>query len=117
MSDRAAISNLVTGISAGHGPIVGLAGLEPAASSLSEIDSQAPCYPASSQVVLLHMSYYEPGLVAGSKLEQPVVIPDGVHAELRRLGVRVTRFVEDFMGARLPTPEEERALQLQAVYR
>jgi GntR family transcriptional regulator len=112
MSDRAAISNLVTGISAGHGPIVGLAGLEPAASSLSEIDSQAPCYPASSQVVLLHMSYYEPGLVAGSKLEQPVVIPDGVHAELRRLGVRVTRFVEDFMGARLPTPEEERALQL-----
>jgi DNA-binding GntR family transcriptional regulator len=56
--------------------------------------------------------YYEPALVAGSKLEQPVVIPDGVHAELRRLGVRVTRFVEDFMGARLPTPEEERALQL-----
>jgi GntR family transcriptional regulator len=56
--------------------------------------------------------YYEPGLIAGSKLEQPVMIPDGVHAELRRLGVRVTRFVEDFMGARLPTPEEERALQL-----
>ena len=56
--------------------------------------------------------YYEPGLVAGSKLEQPIVIPDGVHAELRRLGVQVTRFVEDFMGARLPTPEEERALQL-----
>ena len=38
--------------------------------------------------------------------------PDGVHAELRRLGVKVTRFVEDFMGARLPNPEEERALQL-----
>ena len=56
--------------------------------------------------------YYEPGLVAGSKLERSVVIPDGVHAELRRLGVRVTRFVEDFIGARLPSPEEERALQL-----
>jgi DNA-binding GntR family transcriptional regulator len=26
--------------------------------------------------------------------------------------VKVTRFVEDFMGARLPNPEEERALQL-----
>jgi UTRA domain len=37
-----------------------------------------------------------------------LITPD----ELRRLGVRVTRFVEDFMGARLPTPEEERALQL-----
>ena len=56
--------------------------------------------------------YYEPGLIAGSQLERPVVIPDGVHSELRRLGVRVTRFVEDFMGARLPDPEEERALQL-----
>jgi GntR family transcriptional regulator len=56
--------------------------------------------------------YYEPGLVTGSKLERPVRIPDGVHAELRRLGVLVTRFVEDFLGARLPNPEEERALQL-----
>ncbi len=56
--------------------------------------------------------YCEPQLVAGSKLEQPVQIPDGVHAELRRLGVQVTRFVEDFMGARLPDPDEERALQL-----
>jgi GntR family transcriptional regulator len=56
--------------------------------------------------------YYEPGLIAGSQLERSVVIPDGVHAELRRLGVQVTRFVEDFMGARLPDPEEERALQL-----
>jgi GntR family transcriptional regulator len=56
--------------------------------------------------------YYRPELVAGSQLEQSVPIPDGVHGELRRLGVRVTRFVEDFMGARLPDPDEERALQL-----
>ena len=32
---------------------MGLAGLEPAASSLSEIDSQAPCYPAFTQAVRL----------------------------------------------------------------
>jgi len=57
--------------------------------------------------------YYEPRLVAGSRLERPVMIPDGVHAELRRLGVQMTRFVEDFTGARLPDPDEERALQLQ----
>ena len=56
--------------------------------------------------------YYRPELSAGSNLELPVVIPDGLHAELRRLGVRITRFVEDFTGARLPNPEEERALQL-----
>jgi GntR family transcriptional regulator len=59
--------------------------------------------------------YYPPQLVAGSKLEQPVQIPDGVHAELRRLGVRVTRFVEDFMGARLPHSDEERACSFQVV--
>ena len=56
--------------------------------------------------------YYDPELVAGSKLEQPVLIDDGVHAELRRLGVHVTRFVEDFQGARLPDTDEERLLQL-----
>jgi hypothetical protein len=31
--------------------VVGLPGLEPGTSSLSEIDGEAPCYPASSQVV------------------------------------------------------------------
>jgi GntR family transcriptional regulator len=56
--------------------------------------------------------YYDPGLAAGSQLERPVFIADGVHAELRRLGVQVTRFVEDFQGARLPSREEQRALQL-----
>jgi GntR family transcriptional regulator len=56
--------------------------------------------------------YYRPELAAGNQLEQPVPIPDGVHGELRRLGVQVTRFVEDFMGARLPDPDEEQALQL-----
>jgi hypothetical protein len=33
---------------------VGLAGLEPAASSLSEIDGWALCYPAFPQVALIH---------------------------------------------------------------
>jgi GntR family transcriptional regulator len=56
--------------------------------------------------------YYDPELVAGSKLEQSVPIEDGVHAELRRLGVQVTRFVEDFQGARLPDADEARLLQL-----
>ena len=62
--------------------------------------------------VQLVWAYYQPQLVAGSKLEQPVPIPDGVHAELRRLGVKVIRVVADFLGARLPNPEEERTLQL-----
>jgi GntR family transcriptional regulator len=56
--------------------------------------------------------YYDSRLAAGSQLERPVLIADGVHAELRRLGVQVTRFVEDFQGARLPSRDEQRALQL-----
>jgi GntR family transcriptional regulator len=64
------------------------------------------------QPVQLVKVYYDPNLVAGSALEQPVIIEDGVHAELRRLGVQVTRFVEDFQGARLPNADEQRALQL-----
>ena len=53
------------GIGSGSGPafpqfnrgVVGLAGLEPAASSLSEMDGRALCYPAFSLVVLLRKSY------------------------------------------------------------
>jgi GntR family transcriptional regulator len=56
--------------------------------------------------------YYDSRLATGSQLERPVLIADGVHAELRRLGVQVTRFVEDFQGARLPSRDEQRALQL-----
>ena len=64
------------------------------------------------QPVQLVNVYYDPELVAGSKLEQPVLIEDGVHAELRRLGVHLTRLVEDFLGARLPNTDEQRLLQL-----
>jgi hypothetical protein len=52
-SDWPATSYLVTGISAGRSRFVGLAGLEPAPSSLSGMDGRAPCYPASSQVARL----------------------------------------------------------------
>jgi len=64
------------------------------------------------QPVQLASAYYQPQLVAGSKLERPALIAGGGHAELRRLGVQITRLVEDFRGARLPDPGEERALQL-----
>ena len=37
-----------------RGRFVGLAGLEPAVSSLSEIDGRALCYPAFPQLALIH---------------------------------------------------------------
>lgn len=64
------------------------------------------------QPVQLVSVYYDPELVAGGKLEQPVPIEDGVHPEFRRLGVHVTRFVEDFQGARLPNTDEQQLLEL-----
>ena len=39
------------------GRLVGLPGLEPGTSSLSEMDGRALCYPAFSLVVLLRKSY------------------------------------------------------------
>ena len=71
--------------------VVGLAGLEPPPSSLSEIDSQAPCYPAFAQVVLLRKSYKDgvnsqspPGSVAGSIASAVLPGLDG-HEHLRTL--------------------------------
>lgn len=64
------------------------------------------------QPVQLAKVYYDLRLVADSRLERGVLIVGGVHAELRRLGVQLTRMVEEFRGARLPDPEEERALRL-----
>ena len=46
-----------TSVSLVTGRFVGLAGLEPAASSLSEIDGPALCYPAFALVVRLRKSY------------------------------------------------------------
>ncbi len=52
---------------------MGLAGLEPAASSLSEIDGRAPCYPAFPLVVLLRKSYKDG--VNLSVQVQPCLLP------------------------------------------
>jgi GntR family transcriptional regulator len=64
------------------------------------------------QPVQIVKVYYDVALAAGSKLGEPSLIAGGVHGELNRLGVRVTRFVEELRGARLPRPEEERELRL-----
>lgn len=56
--------------------------------------------------------YYEPHVVTGTRIERPIAIPGGTHSELLLIGVQVTRFSEEFMGARLPHPEEQEALRL-----
>jgi GntR family transcriptional regulator len=64
------------------------------------------------QPVQLVKVYYDTALATGSKLGEPSLIMGGAHGELNRRGVRVTRFVEEVRGARLPAPEEERELRL-----
>jgi hypothetical protein len=51
---------------------VGLAGLEPAASSLSEIEGSALCYPAFPLVALLRKSYKDE-VNSLSAVERPAV--------------------------------------------
>jgi hypothetical protein len=64
------LENAVTSVSAGHRPICGLAGLESAASSLSEIDGQAPCYPAFEQAGRLRKSHRD-GVNCGGLMAKP----------------------------------------------
>lgn len=64
--------------------------------------------------VQLVQASYDAGLVAGSRIEGPEPILDGTHAELLRLGIRVTRLVEEFEGARLPDPQVQESLRLPA---
>lgn len=62
--------------------------------------------------VQIASAYYKTSLAEGTKLARRSLITGGTHSELQRLGVAVTRLIEDFLGARLPTPGEERALRL-----
>jgi hypothetical protein len=58
-----------TAFSLVKGHLVGLGGLEPPPSSLSEIDGRAPCYPAFPLVMLLRKSHRD-GVNRGAAAER-----------------------------------------------
>jgi GntR family transcriptional regulator len=70
-------------------------------------------YLADGQPMELATSYLPWDLVAGTPIVEPNPGPGGIYARLEDMGHRLKRFTED-VSARVPLPEEARALQLPA---
>ena len=68
-------------------------------------------YLADGQPMELATSYLPWELVQGTKITEANTGPGGIYARLEELGHRLKRFTED-VRARMPLPEETRALQL-----
>ena len=68
---------------------------------------------ADGQPVQLATSYLPLQLVEGTQIEQPDTGTGGTYARLEELGHRLGRFQED-LSARMPLPDEARALRLGA---
>jgi GntR family transcriptional regulator len=70
-------------------------------------------YLADGQPMELATSYLPWDLVADTPIAEPNPGPGGIYARLEDMGHRLKRFTED-VSARMPLPEEARALQLPA---
>lgn len=70
-------------------------------------------YLADGRPVETAISYIPAEFAKGTKIEQVDTGPGGIYARLEEAGHKLARFTEE-VGARMPTPEERRALQLPA---
>jgi GntR family transcriptional regulator len=70
-------------------------------------------YLADGRPVETAISYIPAAFAEGTKIEQVDTGPGGIYARLEESGHTLARFTEE-VGARMPTPEERRALQLAA---
>lgn len=70
-------------------------------------------YLADGQPMEIATSYLPWELVQGTKITETDTGPGGIYARLEEMGYRLKRFTED-VRARMPLPEEARALQLPA---
>jgi len=68
-------------------------------------------YLADGKPVETATSYIPAAFAQGTKIEQIDTGPGGIYARLEEAGHTLARFTEE-VGARMPTPEERRALQL-----
>lgn len=68
-------------------------------------------YLADGRPVETATSYIPAAFAQGTKIEQTDTGPGGIYARLEDAGHILDRFIEE-VGARMPTPEERRALQL-----
>jgi GntR family transcriptional regulator len=70
-------------------------------------------YLADGRPVEIATSYIPAAFAKGTKIEQPDSGPGGIYARLEEAGHTLARFTEE-VAARMPTPEERRALLLPA---
>jgi len=70
-------------------------------------------YLADERPVEIATSYIPTAFAKGTKIEQTDSGPGGIYARLEEAGHTLARFAEE-VGARMPTPEERRALLLSA---
>lgn len=70
-------------------------------------------YLADGRPVETAISYIPAAFAQGAKIEQVDTGPGGIYARLEESGHTLARFTEE-VGARMPTPEERRVLQLPA---
>lgn len=70
-------------------------------------------YLVDGRPVEIATSYIPAAFAKGTKIEQPDSGPGGIYARLEEAGHTLARFSEE-VGARMPTPEERRALLLAA---
>jgi len=79
----------------------------------SEVIVRSRRYLADGRAVQSAVSYLPVAFAEGTAIEQENSGPGGIYARLEENGHRLGRFTEE-VGARMPTPEERRALDLDA---
>jgi len=78
-----------------------------------EVIARSRRYLADGRPVETAISYIPAAFAQGTKIEQIDTGPGGIYARLEEAGHTLARFTEE-VGARMPTPEERRTLQLPA---
>lgn len=68
-------------------------------------------YLANGRPVETAVSYIPASFAAGTKIEEPDSGPGGIYARLEDQGHTLARFTEE-VGARMPTPDERRELEI-----
>ncbi|WP_096499092.1 GntR family transcriptional regulator [Mycobacteroides stephanolepidis] len=80
-------------------------------STTTEVVVRSRRYLADERPVETAVSYIPAAFAEGTPIEQPDTGPGGIYARLEENGYTLARFTEE-VGARMPTPEERRVLDI-----
>jgi GntR family transcriptional regulator len=77
----------------------------------AEVVIRARRYTANGRPIETAVSYIPLDMAQGTKIEEPDTGPGGIYARLEETGHVLDRFTEE-VGARMPTPDERRDLEI-----